>query len=139
MGISSHEVIDHLGIREANRLAMAEAIRQIREKTPFIKKSYEIRIDGRDNYLFDAIPKENIRYIVRGDLTDKAISAASIIAKVTRDHMMCEYSEKFSLYHFDLHKGYGTSKHQSAMLYHGISPIHRKSYAPVKALISKET
>ncbi len=139
VGISSHEVIDHLGIREANRLAMAEAIRQIREKTPFIQKSYEIRIDGRDNYLFDAIPKENIRYIVRGDLTEKAISAASIIAKVTRDHMMCEYSEKFSLYHFDLHKGYGTSKHQSAMLYHGISPIHRKSYAPVKALISKET
>ena len=63
------------------------------------------------------------------------IGIASIIAKVKRDKEMCEYSENFPLYDFASHKGYGTRKHSDALINYGITPIHRKSYAPVKRLI----
>lgn len=99
---------------------------------------YTILIDGRDNYLFEGIPREKVTYIIRGDVTEPAISAASIVAKVIRDRKMCDFSEYSPEYGFALHKGYGTKKHHDALLYYGIHTIHRKSYAPVKALISEE-
>lgn len=77
-----------------------------------------------------------IQFVIHGDALVPVISAASIIAKVTRDHIMCDFHEDFPHYGFSSHKGYGTRKHQESLLYYGISPIHRKSYAPVKRLIS---
>ncbi len=137
---SSAGIIDWVWIREANRLAMKEAIdwiflQLIQEKNEF---DYEIQIDGRDNYDFEWYPKERIKYIVRWDLTVPVISAASIIAKVTRDRKMCDFSAYCPEYQFSLHKGYGTKKHHDALLYYGIHSLHRKSYAPVKALISEK-
>jgi ribonuclease HII len=67
------------------------------------------------------------------------ISAASIIAKVTRDRMMCDFSVEYEGYSFHRHKGYGTSKHQNALLTYGITSLHRKSYAPIKRLISHDS
>ena len=67
------------------------------------------------------------------------VSAASVIAKVVRDQMMCDFARDFPGYGFDSHKGYGTRKHHEALVNYGITPIHRKSYAPVKALISSAT
>ena len=122
----------------------------------------EIWIDGRDNYRFQLDRRDigyefeppfrreagtfltgnettKIIYRVHGDGLHRHISAASIVAKVVRDHMMCEYSEKFPDYFFDLHKGYGTAKHREMLLKYGITPLHRKSYAPVKALISSDS
>ncbi len=96
----------------------------------------EILIDGRDNYLFENIDNDMVRYIVRGDLTQKCISAASIVAKVTRDRKMCDFSVEYRGFYFDLHKGYGTRKHEEALMVYAITPIHRKSYAPIKRLIS---
>lgn len=87
---------------------------------------------------FLGMTKQNnkISYCVHGDALIPAISAASVVAKVTRDRMMCDFHEDFSEYGFDTHKGYGTRKHHDALINYGISPIHRKSYAPVKSLIS---
>lgn len=67
------------------------------------------------------------------------VAAASVVAKVIRDQMMCDFHEEFPVYGFNEHKGYGTTKHQEALINYGITPIHRKSYAPVKTLISSGT
>lgn len=77
-----------------------------------------------------------IYYRIGGDKSSLAISAGSIVAKVTRDRMMCDFHEDFPEYGFDSHKGYGTRKHSEALLHYGITPLHRKSYTPVKRLIS---
>jgi ribonuclease HII len=146
------EVIDSIGIREANRQCMEEVIIWLLQ---YIEEEEEIHIhiDGCDNYIFGvdnfeyifAKKKEwrkiniwnpkTIEYIIHGDALIPEISCASIVAKVTRDRMMCDFHEDFPLYWFDSHKGYGTSKHHLALLNYGITPIHRKSYAPVKKLI----
>lgn len=135
---SPAEVIDSVGIREANRLAMQQCIEKILERVP-LDCIESILIDGRDNYHFDGIDPSRVQFIIRWDLLEKVISAASIVAKVTRDRMMRDFHTFFPDYGFYLHKGYGTKKHHEALLYHGISSIHRKSYAPVKALISKDS
>jgi ribonuclease HII len=127
--------IDTLGIREANRQAMEDVIHSLLSLLPK-QARYTIKIDGRDNYIFRNIHPHDVEYIIKGDLKEKVISAASILAKVTRDQKMCEFSLKYPDHGFNLHKGYGTRKHQEALLYHGITPVHRKSYAPIKRLIS---
>lgn len=70
--------------------------------------------------------------IIQGDLIEPRISAASIIAKVTRDKIMVEYDELYPQYGFAKHKGYGTKVHLSALAEFGVSPIHRRSFAPVR-------
>ncbi len=81
VGIISSEIIDQVGIREANRLAMQEALRQVLSQ---IGENYEsIKIDGRDNYKFHTIDSKKIEYIVRGDSFVPEIQAASILAKVS--------------------------------------------------------
>lgn len=75
------------------------------------------------------------RVVVGGDKIVKSISAASIIAKVTRDRIMLEMHEKYPQYGFDKHKGYGTKMHMDALEKHGPSEIHRKSFAPVTRLL----
>ena len=154
------ERIDEIGIREANRESMQDVILSLLQFTGDAD-TVEVYIDGCDNYLFDIgeddigyefqrqsekkrqeakqrTGRERIKisYHIAGDASIPAISAASIIAKVLRDRTMCEYSEDFPGYGFDSHKGYGTRKHRESLLYYGISPIHRKSYAPIRALIS---
>jgi ribonuclease HII len=150
----AHE-IDSLGIREANRLCMQDvllSLLQYTEESDFV----EIYIDGSDNFIFDGIDcsytfakkrnqkekgktwerkEKHIYYIIWWDATIPTISSASIIAKVTRDRMMCDFHENFPEYWFNIHKGYGTRKHSEALVNYGITPLHRKSYAPVKKLI----
>ncbi len=80
--------------------------------------------------------KSSITFLINGDNLHPIISLWSIIAKVVRDRIMCEYNEDFPLYGFSDHVGYGTRKHQEALNNYNITSIHRKSYAPVKRLIS---
>jgi ribonuclease HII len=133
VGIMSNAVIDRVGIREANRLAMSEALAQVQNAKGKIQNGgISLKIDGRDNYAFDIPVLPEPEYIVRGDSKIKQIMAASILAKVTRDRIMADYENTFPGYGFERHRGYGTAIHQQALWELGICEIHRKSYQPIK-------
>ncbi len=125
IGIIDSSIIDSVWIREANRRAMEAALLALENEAKYLL------IDGRDNYSF-YIDLPEPEYIVRGDSKVKQIMAASILAKVTRDHIMIQYEEKFPWYGFQKHKWYGTEMHQKALKKLGVSEIHRKSYRPIK-------
>lgn len=125
IGIISNAVIDKVGIREANRLAMNEALQKMNNDGFLL-------IDGRDNYVFDIPSLPEPEYIVRGDSIVPQIMAASILAKVTRDRIMAEYGTLFPAYGFARHKGYGTAIHDQALKRLGACEIHRTSYKPIK-------
>ena len=91
-----------------------------------------------EHILIDAMPLEldiPTTSIIKGDLKSITISAASVIAKVTRDRMLDELHEKFPMYDFKKNKGYPTKKHLEAIEEYGILPEHRRSYGPVKNYI----
>lgn len=136
VGIVDSTIIDRVGIREANKLAMEQAMKGIFAQIP-PDQIWKIQIDGRDNYRFHGIDPEMIEYIVRWDSFIKEIQAASIIAKVTRDRAMREYAEQFPNYGFEQHKGYGTRLHAHCLEAHWPILIHRQSYTPIKNLILK--
>lgn len=127
VGICDHETIDRINILEASFLAMKKAIGGIKQKPEYII------LDGK-------FPIPNISTkqepIIKGDSFVFSIAAASIIAKVTRDRIMRDFHEKFPEYEFARHKGYGTKLHIELLKKHGPSPIHRKSFGPVKNAIS---
>lgn len=125
IGIAAVEEIDRLNIYHATMLAMERAIKGLK-LTPSL-----ILIDGRASPRIDF----NVKTIVRGDQTEKSISAASIIAKVTRDRMMDDFHLQFPNYNFGKHKGYSTKEHQKLLLQHGACPIHRRSFLRVKELL----
>lgn len=77
------------------------------------------------------------RAIVRGDASEPCIMAASVLAKVSRDRIMCALHSDYPQYGFDRHKGYPTAAHIQALQQHGVSPIHRRNFAPVSALLSR--
>ena len=122
IGIVSAEEIDTLNIYEATKKAMKEAIANLKCKFDLI--------------LTDAMPLKGFDVevvpIIKGDAKALPIAAASIIAKVTRDHMMEELGKKYPEYGFEVHKGYGTAKHMEALKKYGpIKGVHRYSYKPV--------
>jgi len=127
VGWSSHETVDRVNILQAAFLAMKKAISDIKIK---IGGSVDIvLLDGKYN-----IPNMSLRQvaIVSGDKNVFSISAASIIAKVTRDHMMIKFHEKFPKYGFAKHKGYGTKLHFEMLERHGPCEVHRKSFRLIK-------
>ena len=117
----SAEEIDSMGLSHC----IKKAIRTILDELTLSPLETEIRLDGS---LY--APQEFIfqKTIIKGDEKEPVISAASIVAKVTRDKMMTEYAEQYPLYGFDENKGYGTALHRKAIERYGISPIHRKSF-----------
>lgn len=124
VGIASESEVDELGLSRATFLAFKRALESLPEKPQ------HLYIDGRDPFVFDT-PHTSV---IRGDQIFRCIAAASIIAKVTRDHLMCELSKKYPLYDFHIHKGYGTQAHHKALRQHGPCELHRKSYQPLKQL-----
>lgn len=118
IGRAEVEEIDQFNILQASLLAMKRAV----EKLPIIPAL--VLVDG--NRCPDiALPS---KAIIKGDSLIQAISAASIIAKVTRDREMVLLDKKYPGYDFAIHKGYGTKKHYACLEKLGISPIHRKSF-----------
>jgi ribonuclease HII len=118
----SPEEIDNINILQARMVGMKRAIEGLK------KVDYAV-IDG------NRIPKGLVvetDYLVKADLLIACVSAASILAKVTRDRLMLEQAKIYPQYGFESHKGYGTKAHQLALEAHGACDIHRKSYAPVK-------
>jgi ribonuclease HII len=124
---ASVEEIDRLNILQATMLAMQRAVSGLR------LKPVKVLVDG------NRIPKLEVlaEAIVGGDAKVKAISAASIIAKVTRDRQCDALHAQYPQYGFASHKGYGTAEHMAALKKHGATPEHRKSYAPVALAIAQ--
>jgi ribonuclease HII len=117
--------IDALNILQASLLAMRRAVERLAPQPG------KILVDGLH------CPRVSMpaRAIVKGDSKEPAISAASILAKVARDREMHKLHAQYPHYRFDLHKGYGTAVHIAALAGHGVSPVHRRSYAPIKKLL----
>lgn len=126
IGIIDEKKIDEVNIYEATKLAMIEAIKNMDIKPEHI--------------LIDAMPLEldiPTTSIIKGDLKSITISAASVLAKVTRDRMLLELDKKYPMYDFKNNKGYPTKKHLAALSKYGIIAEHRKSYGPVKKYLDE--
>lgn len=125
IGWASVEEIEELNILNAAMLAMKRAVKELQVAADF---AY---IDG------NKVPELSIpcEAVVKGDANSMSIAAASILAKVSRDRLMIEYSKQYPEYMFEKHKGYGTKVHNEAILKYGPSPIHRMSF--LKKLLSK--
>lgn len=121
-GVASVKEIDKLNILNASLLAMARAVGHL----PI--KPHEVLVDGNQCPKID-LP---VKAIVGGDNLISQISAASIVAKVMRDHLMNYFDKHYPVYGFAKHKGYGTKAHMLALKKYGASPIHRQSFKPVK-------
>ena len=124
----SIEEIDELNILHASMLAMKRAIESLA-----IRPELAL-IDG------NRCPKLAIaaKAIVKGDDKVPAISAASILAKTARDTVMLDLHRQYPEYGFDRHKGYPTAYHLEQLSIHGVSPVHRKTYAPVRKILEPE-
>ena len=128
---SNSNEIDQINILEATLLAMKKAVEQLMLLIEDDRQTIRVLVDG--NRCPDL---ENCRAIIKGDLTEPVISAASIIAKVTRDRQMIALDQEYPKYGFLKHKGYGTKAHLEALANFGpIQGQHRFTFAPVKKLI----
>ena len=128
---SNSNEIDQINILEATMLSMKKAVEQLMLLIGDNNQTISVLVDG--NRCPDI---ENCRSIVKGDLTEPIISAASIIAKVTRDRQMMALDQAYPEYGFRSHKGYGTRAHLKALANFGpIQGQHRFTFAPVKKLI----
>jgi ribonuclease HII len=127
IGVVGQEEIDRLNILEATLEAMALAVGNLLIPPDFLL------IDGLHGLKL-SIPQKPIR---KGDQLCNSISAASIVAKVTRDRMMMEYHERYPQYNFARHKGYGTTEHRQAIEKFGVCELHRKTFRGVKEHIEK--
>lgn len=126
IGISSVEEIDLINIYRATKQTMESTINNLK-----IKPDY-VLIDQMPLYL--EIPHESI---IKGDQKSISIACASIVAKTARDDYMIEMDKLFPEYGFKDHKGYATKKHLEALQEYGFTPIHRKTYEPVKMMTKK--
>ena len=126
IGEASCTEIDQINILQASLLAMKRAILQL---SPVPEQAL---IDG--NQVPD-IPGLQMRAMIKGDLYEPCISAASILAKQHRDRQMLELDRQYPQYRFAQHKGYPTQLHRSLLKQYGVSPVHRISFRPVRELI----
>lgn len=121
--------IDEIGLSASLTLATKRALEAIH--VPY----HQIIIDGTINFLKGTKKGEYVTTMKKADDLIASVSAASIIAKVARDDYMDEQSKRFPQFGFESNVGYGTAKHQKALLQHGVTPLHRRSFAPVAAVL----
>ena len=124
IGIKDAQVIDQVNIYEATKLAMLEALCKL-EPQP-----QQLLIDAMK--LDTPIPQQSI---IKGDANSLSIAAASIVAKVTRDRLMSDFDQTYPGYGFAKNAGYGTSEHLEGLNSLGITPIHRRSFEPIKSMM----
>jgi ribonuclease HII len=163
LGLCDHETIDRINILEASFLAMKKAIQALLRQIPNdklqipnkfqdtnsnnqnsnTKEKLESKIQNQKSIVLvdgnKIIPNLSMEQyaVIGGDKLVKSISAASIVAKVTRDRMMKEFAVQYPGYGMEKHMGYGTKVHMEALIAQGPCPIHRKSFAPVKRALKK--
>ena len=127
IGIKDNRVIDQVNIYEATKLAMLEAIQELDPQPQHL--------------LIDAMKLDlpiSQTSIIKGDANSLSIAAASIVAKVTRDQMMAAYDQEYPGYDFAQNAGYGTTKHLEGLEKQGVTPIHRRSFEPIKSMTDVE-
>jgi ribonuclease HII len=128
VGCVEVEVIDRINILQATKLAMTEALGRLPQRP--------------DHLVIDALSLRDVelpqRAIIDGDAISASIAAASIVAKVTRDRICAELDDRYPAYGFARNKGYGTPRHLDALLTEGPCEWHRRSFAPVRMLLSGE-
>lgn len=124
LGQASVEEIDSINILQASLLAMHRAVVQLKVQPQLVL------VDGNRCPNLPATMQS--RAIIKGDQTEAAISAASILAKVARDAEMLLLHQQYPNYGFNKHQGYGTAVHLAALQTYGATPIHRRSFAPVR-------
>ena len=123
IGVKDNHVIDRVNIYEATKLAMLEAIQELDPQPQHL--------------LIDAMKLDlpiSQTSIIKGDANSLSIAAASIVAKVTRDQMMVAYDQEYPGYDFAQNAGYGTTKHLEGLEKQGVTPIHRRSFEPIKSM-----
>lgn len=125
--------LDEIGMSAALTLATRRALEQI--SVPY----HEIILDGTVNFLAGTGKGDYVTTMKKADLLIGAVSAASILAKVARDDYMEQQAELYPDYGFESHMGYGTAKHTAAIERHGVTSLHRRSFAPIAALLGDDT
>ena len=123
IGVKDNHVIDRVNIYEATKLAMLDAIQELDPQPQHL--------------LIDAMKLDlpiSQTPIIKGDANSLSIAAASIVAKVTRDQMMAAYDQEYPGYDFAQNAGYGTTKHLEGLEKQGVTPIHRRSFEPIKSM-----
>ena len=128
IGIVDNDTIDRVNIYEATKLGMLQAIEQMKGE---VTKPDYLLIDAMQ--LDTPIPQLSL---IKGDANSLSIAAASIVAKVTRDRMMAEYAKEYPGYAFDKNVGYSTKDHLAGLKQYGVTPIHRKSFEPIKSMLA---
>ena len=129
IGVVSEKRIDEINIYEATKEAMYDAINQVRNKI------------NLEHVLIDAMPLTldiPNTSIIKGDSKSISIAAASVLAKVYRDHLLIELDKKYPMYGFSSHKGYPTKKHIEAIYKYGLIEGYRKTYAPIKKYMEEK-
>ncbi len=127
IGVISEDIIDDVNIYEATKLAMNNAINNLKVKPEHILiDAMKLNLD---------IPSTSI---IKGDALSESIAAASVIAKVTRDSMMYELDKKYPLYGFKNHKGYPTKAHIEAIKKYGLIEGYRKTFSPIKEMVKED-
>ena len=129
LGWVSSQELDKIGLSAALKLAARRAVEEVRAKHPSFQ---EIIIDGTINFLADTSLGPYVTTLKKADFLIKEVSAASIIAKVARDHYMYDLAKKYPEYGFETHVGYGTAAHKKALEIYGPCPEHRKSFKPLQ-------
>jgi ribonuclease HII len=132
VGIASVEEIDQLNIYWARMLAMARAVEALAEMAGF--DPAWVLVDGNATPRWERPSKA----IVAGDSKCRSIAAASIVAKVTRDRIMADHARTWPGYGWETNRGYGTPEHMRALDALGLTPLHRRSFAPVRERIRSE-
>ena len=123
---SSQQEVDEINILQASLLAMKRALLGLALKPD------QVLIDGNRLPQLDGY---HMRAVVRGDQSESCISAASILAKQYRDRQMLDLDRQYPQYQFARHKGYPTELHRAMLREHGVSPVHRRSFKPVRELL----
>lgn len=136
-GEVSAQEIDEIGLTAANFKAMHIALTHLKKESGIEWAEMDVVVDGNLTPKWSDIPPGVVRCLIKADDTVKAVSAASVLAKVKRDNWMTQQAEVYPGYGFENHAGYGTAAHMKAAKEMGPTPLHRLSFEPFASMMKR--